>query len=369
MGLKIKQQALESLLVGVLIFPPAKVSNMPGTTDIDGPGQIRLLHQLIQRDGEQHQFVLLLFLLKSSHNFFLNPFAVDRMFREDYQELIVQTNRLINIVPKILTDLQVLRSKPTTHAVALQVSIQPFSKVLVLASIANKAGVVLDRMGHQRTHGDDEVLWNTSSAQKDLRNMACGAVDGINANRRWIAMLHCLKPFHSTQINVIELCPSYFRAADLSIPEVRTTEIGATQVSIAEVGSSEAGTTEVGIAEVGMVKVCIAAVGNTEICTCEVGIAEVGTTKVSITEVSIAQIGITKIGIPEIGTPQVSTAEISTLQIRTPQVIMAEVGLAQVRVYLCMLLPPCIPNVPSLPEQVKLLLIYQVAHLLLVLTL
>jgi hypothetical protein len=63
-------------------------------------------------------------------------------------------------------------------------------------------------------------------------------------------MLHCLKPFHRTQINVIELCPSYFRAADLSIAEVRTTEIGAT---------------EVGIAQVGMVKVCIAAVGHTEI--------------------------------------------------------------------------------------------------------
>ena len=474
MGLKIKQQALESLLVGVLIFPPAKVFNMTGTTDIDGPGQIRLLHQLIQRDGEQHQFVLLLFLLKSSHDFSLNPFAVDRMFREDYQELIVQANRLINTMPKIITDLQALRSKATTHAVALQVSIQPFSKVLVLASIANKAGVVLDRMGHQRTHVDDEVLWNTSSAQKDLGNMACGAVDGINANRRWISMLHCLKPFHGTQINVIELCPSYFRAAEIGTTEVRTTEIGAPQDSIAEVGSSEAGTTEVGIAQVGMVKVCIAAVGNTEICTCEVGIPEVGTTKVSIskvdkdepgtakigiaelrthevgaaevctcevgmpevsaaedslievstrevsiaqvgiaevgaakdslievgtpevgtcevgipevsiaqigitevstadagiTEVSIAQIGITKIGIPEIGTPQVSTAEISTLQIRTPQVIMAEVGLAQVRVYLCMLLPPCIPNVPSLPEQVKLLLIYQVTHLFLVLIL
>ena len=285
MGLKIKQQALESLLVGVLIFPPAKVSNMPGTTDIDSPGQIRLLHQLIQRDGEQHQFVLLLFLLKSSHDLPLNPLAVDRMFREDYQELIVQTNRLINTMPKILTDLQVLRSKPTMHAVALQVSRKPFSKVLVLAGIAKKAGVVLDRMGHQRTHEDDEVLWNTSSAQKDLRNMACGAVDGINAKSRGISMLHCLKPFHRTQINVIELCPSYFRAADLSIPEVRTTEIGATQVSIAEISSSEAGTTEVGIAQVGMVKVCIAAVGHTEIGTGEVGIPQVGTTKVSISQV------------------------------------------------------------------------------------
>src|SRR5260370_22948954 len=101
MGWKIKQQALESLLVGVLIFPPAKVFNMTGTTDIDGPGQIRLLHQLIQRDGEQHQFVLLLFLLKSSHDFSLNPFPVDRMFREDYQKLILQANRLINTLPKI----------------------------------------------------------------------------------------------------------------------------------------------------------------------------------------------------------------------------------------------------------------------------
>src|SRR5260370_8299021 len=185
-------------------------------------------------------------------------------------------------MPKILTDLQVLRSKPTTHAVALQVSIQPFSKVLVLASIANKAGVVFDRMGHQRTHVSYEVLWNTSSAQKDLRNMACGAVDGINANSRWISMLHCLKPFHSTQINVIELCPSYFRAADLSIPEVGTTEIGATQVSIAEVSSSEAATTEVGIAEISMFKVCIPAVGNTEICTHAVVVPQVATPTVTI---------------------------------------------------------------------------------------
>jgi hypothetical protein len=77
----------------------------------------------------------------------------------------------------------------------------------------------------------------------------------------------------------------------------------------------------------------------------------------------------TKIGIPEVGTAQVSTAEISTPQIRTPQVIMAEVGLAQVRMYLCMLLSPGIPNIPSLPQQAKLLSIYQVAHLLPVLTL
>src|SRR5260370_1421134 len=277
-------------------------------------------------------------------------------------------------MPKILTDLQVLRSKPTTHAVALQVSIQPFSKVLVLASIANKAGVVFDRMGHQRTHVGDEVLWNTSSAQKDLRNMACGAVDGINANSRWISMLHCLKPFHSTQINVIELCPSYFRAAEVGIPEVSaaedslievsTHEVSITQVGIAEVGAAEDSLIEVGTPEVGTCEV-----GIPEVSIAQIGITEVSTADASITEVSIAQIGITKIGIPEIGTPQVSTAEISTPQIRTPQVIMAEVGLAQVRVYLCMLLPPCIPNVPSLPEQVKLLLIYQVAHLLLVLTL
>src|SRR5260221_13512287 len=474
MGLKIKKQALERLLVGVLIFPPAKVSNMPGTTDIDSPGHICLLHRLIQRDGEKHQLVLLLFLLKSSHDFSLNPFAADRMFREDYQELIVQANRLINIVPKILTALQVLRSKPTTHAIALQVSIKPFSKVLILASRADKAGVVLDRMGHQGTHVGDEVLWNASPAQKGLGNLACGAVDGINANRRWISMLHYLKPFYGTQINVIELRPSYFCAAEIGTSEVRTTEIGAPQVSVPEIGSFQAGTTEVGITEVGLVKMCIAAVGNTEIgaaevsiskvcttegsiskvhedeagtakigiaelrtheirtdevCTYEIGMAEVGaaedslieigtpevsitqvsitqvgapaltlneiatcdvgtcevgipqvsiphvgitevsTADAGITEVSIPQVGIPKVGIPEVGTSQVSTAEISAPQDGTPQVVMAEIAVAWIRVYLRMLLPPCIPNVPSLRHQVKLLSIYQVAHLLLVLTL
>src|SRR5262249_51497388 len=100
MGLQIKQQAFESLLIGVVIFPSAKVSNMPCMTDIDSPGQIRLLHQLIQPDGEKHQFILLLFLLKSSCDLPLNPLAVDRMCREDYQELIVQANRLINTMPK-----------------------------------------------------------------------------------------------------------------------------------------------------------------------------------------------------------------------------------------------------------------------------
>src|SRR5258708_13025287 len=135
MGLKIKQQALERLLVVVLIFPPAKGSNMAGTTDIDGPGQVRLLHQLIQRDGEKHQFVLLLFLLKSSHDFSLNPFAVDRMFREDYQELIAQANRLINTIPKIITDLQALSSKPPTHALPFPSTIQPFTKPLPLPII------------------------------------------------------------------------------------------------------------------------------------------------------------------------------------------------------------------------------------------
>src|SRR5258708_3861747 len=113
---------------------------MPGTTDIDSPGHICLLHRLIQRNGEKHRLVLLLFLLKSSHDFSLNPFAADRMFREDHQELIVQANRLINTVPKPLTALQVIRSKPTTHAIALQVSIKSFSKVLVLRSEERRVG-------------------------------------------------------------------------------------------------------------------------------------------------------------------------------------------------------------------------------------
>lgn len=405
MGSQVEQQALERLLVGVLIFPPAEVSKMPGTTEIDGPGHIRLLHLLIQADEEKHQFVLLRFLLKDSHDLPLDPRAVDRMLREDDEELIVQANRFINAMSEILTDLQVFRrSEPARHATASQVAIQPFGKVLVLAGIGNEAGVVLDGMGQQRTRVDEEVFWNAGSAQKNLGNVAGRAVDGIDAKRRGISMLHRLKPFHRTQVDVVELGPSYFRAADVGIPQVGTTEIGAAQVSIAEISRAEAGTTEVGIAQVGMVEARIAAVGNTEIGACKVGIAQVGvaekslvevstleigtfevgiaevsiaqigmpevsTADVSITEISIAQLGIAQLGIPEVGAAQVGTAEIALPQIRTAQVSIAEVGLAQVRADRGMLLSPGIPDIPSLPQQTKLLSIYQGAHPLLVLPL
>lgn len=141
------------------------------------------------------------------------------------------------------------------YAVALQISIQPLGKLLVLARIAKKAGGVLDRVTLQSTHRDDEVLWNTGSAQKNLRNLACGAVDGINAKRRWIAMLHRLKPLHRTEINVIELSPSYFCAADLNVPEVRTTEIRATQNRLAEISRLQAGATGIGVAQIGIPEV------------------------------------------------------------------------------------------------------------------
>ena len=380
MGSQVEQQALERLLVGVLIFPPAEVSKMPGTTEIDGPGHIRLLHLLIQADEEKHQFVLLRFLLKDSHDLPLDPRAVDRMLREDDEELIVQANRFINAMSEILTDLQVFRrSEPARHATASQVAIQPFGKVLVLAGIGNEAGVVLDGMGQQRTRVDEEVFWNAGSAQKNLGNVAGRAVDGIDAKRRGISMLHRLKPFHRTQVDVVELGPSYFRAADVGIPQVGTTEIGAAQVSIAEISRAEAGTTEVCIAQVGVAEKSLVEVSTLEIGTFEVGIAEVSiaqsgmpevsTADVSITEISIAQLGIAQLGIPEVGAAQVGTAEIALPQIRTAQVSIAEVGLAQVRADRGMLLSPGIPDIPSLPQQTKLLSIYQGAHPLLVLPL
>jgi hypothetical protein len=156
------------------------------------------------------------------------------------QPRFVQANGLIDALSDLVADLHIFRGKPATYAFALQISIQPFSKLLVTAGIANKAGVVLNGMSNQGVHIGEEVLWHTGFAQKCFGNAPLGAVDGINAYARWAVMLYCLQSLHGAQIDVSELCPR----------DSSTAEVGIAEVSKTEVGTAEVGTAEVSIAEV-----------------------------------------------------------------------------------------------------------------------
>jgi hypothetical protein len=56
----------------------------------------------------------------------------------------VDTDGLIDLLVKFSAALDVVRRKPATHSLTLQISMEAFCKLLVLARIANKT-VVLNR--------------------------------------------------------------------------------------------------------------------------------------------------------------------------------------------------------------------------------
>ena len=102
--------------------------------------------------------------------------------------------------------------------------------------------------------------------------------------------------------------------------------------------------------QVNISKDCPSYSGSAEVGSAEVGIDEVGSAEVGSVEVGSAEVGIDEVGIDEVGSAEVGSAE---------------VGSAEFNEYLWMLISPCIPDLYSLLEKIKLLLIgHTVVHLL-----
>src|SRR6266568_1256112 len=314
-GLQIAHQPHQAFLVRIVFFPVGKVSDMACLLDTGGPRQPHLHHCLIQCDGKEHPFVLLLFLLKGSHNLAFHPLAIDRVLREDNQELIMQADRLVNAMPKLLPDPQIFRGVPASHAFGLQVGIEEFDKFLVLARVANEAGVVLDGVLNQGAGIGNEGIRQACLSQEGLRNVSFQSQEGIRPNDRRAKMPHCFQSLHGSQVNTSKDRQSYLGFAEVGIAEVGSPGVGIPEVGFAEVGSAEVGSAEVGIGELGIF---------------EIGSAEVGS----------AEVGSAKVG-------------------------FAEVGFAEVGLYIWMLCSPCMPVCYSLSEKIKLLLVcHTLVHLL-----
>src|SRR5258708_753531 len=230
LGFQIAEQSSQGLLVVVVLLPAGEVGNVSHAFKMCCPTCCGLHDGVVKANGKEHQDVFLILFGKGGLNLEFYPRTCNGMLGEHQQQLVIQTNGLVDALPDFVTGLHVFRGKPAAHAFALQVGIQLVGKLLVVAGIANKTSIVLD--GHQRAHVDDEVLWHTGFAQKDFGNASLRAVDGINANARWASMFYCLQSPHSTQIDIIKLCQFDFS----------TTEVGIAEVGIAEVGIAEVGT-------------------------------------------------------------------------------------------------------------------------------
>ena len=340
-GFEVAQESLKSLLVAIMVFPVHELADMPLSSQPGGPLCLCLLDGCINCDRKQDGFIEVLFLLKSflfllgCSDFIFYPQAVDRVLRKDHQQFVVGANSLLNPLWKVITDFEVFRGKPTSDAFTLQVGIQTFGKVLVLAGIANEAGVVLDWFGGQGVHILNEVVRCARPSYKHLWYVALRQIETINAQRRWSPVLNGGQSFDLAHISITKRGSSYCGIAEVGTAEVGTAEVGSAEVGSAEVGISEVGSAEVGSAEVGTAEGGITEIGSSEavsaeIDSSEVGIAEIGTAEVGIDESGMSEVGIVKIGTIKMGMVEVSFSKISTAEVDKGEIGTAEVGIDEV---------------------------------------
>src|SRR5664280_594114 len=117
-------------------------------------------------------------------NFAFDPVAAHAVLGEDQQQLVMQANGLVDLLVQLAASLHFLGREPAAHALGLQVSMEPFSKLLVLGRIADEAGVELEGPSHHRADVGNELVRNATAAQEDVRNLAMRFVDGVNADGR-----------------------------------------------------------------------------------------------------------------------------------------------------------------------------------------
>src|SRR6266702_3425348 len=237
------------------------------------------------------------------------------MLRKNDQEFVIHSDRLVNAMFEFVSDFQIFRGIPAAHAFGLQVGIEAFDKLLVLAGIANKARVVLDGVVNQGAGIGNEGIGEAGLAQEGLGDVSFRPQERICPNGRRAMMVYCFQSFHGSQVNISKDCPSY---------------IGAAEIDPAEVGTAEVGSFETGS-------------------------AKVGTAEISSCEVSHVEVGFNEVGFNEVGSAEVGSAEVG----------IGEVGSSKIRVHIWTLCSPCIPVFYSFPEKIKLLLVcHRIVHLL-----
>src|SRR5688572_17779055 len=74
-------------------------------------------------------------------DFSLNPRAPCRLRGKNQEYLVMHSDRFVYSNSNVITDLQILRCKPTPDASRLQVSVQSLGKALIHAGVADKARI------------------------------------------------------------------------------------------------------------------------------------------------------------------------------------------------------------------------------------
>src|SRR5271166_749367 len=116
--------------------------------------------------------------------------------------LVMQADGRVNLLVELLAGFNIVRREPAAHAFILQAFVQTVGKLLVLARIADEAGVELNRTADQGTDVGDELVGKARAAQEDFRDFALGAIDRINADGGRPIMANGLQAFGCAQIDI-----------------------------------------------------------------------------------------------------------------------------------------------------------------------
>ena len=104
----------------------------------------RAMTVLSIRTGKRTVVLSLTFPCQGCFYFLPHPLARHRRLGQDEEELVIDPDRLINPGAKSVADFHILRGKPAAYTLILEIGVQAFGKGVILARIADKAGVELE---------------------------------------------------------------------------------------------------------------------------------------------------------------------------------------------------------------------------------
>jgi hypothetical protein len=90
---------------------------------------------------------------------------------------------LIDGWPDFIANLHILLIKPARDSTLQEITIQALGESIIVARIADKAGIVLNGLTSERSSVGNECVGNSSPPEKYIRDFAFRTVNCINTNR------------------------------------------------------------------------------------------------------------------------------------------------------------------------------------------
>src|SRR6266849_4716255 len=95
-SLEVPQQPVEGILTRIMRLPAPKVTNIPGITNQRWPACLHGHDRVVDPDWKEDGRALLAFPCQGGFYFLLHPLTPHRCLGQDEEQLVIESDRLIN---------------------------------------------------------------------------------------------------------------------------------------------------------------------------------------------------------------------------------------------------------------------------------